>query len=337
MPKAEVVSNRFINHLVHTIVTDAPDINLALFLTEQPVDPRIDNVDALNKKRFLHSTLLNDVIFPLQRKNYKTLPGNVLLPPDLLANKYNNAAKEQRIRIVPNVNPNDSKFIEQEITNNEALKMSVSVRNLVVFKERLINAHKERCGPASLLNVHPGNTEQIKGLESPWWTRKHGLNEYMITLHEAAREIDTGDIIDYVATTINGYASKSVATYQRDTAPEISKMVAKHIHTRLIANGENKGISLGTKNKNEGRYETLPTQDQIHAGEKKGIKLIDRYETLSYLQSHYANEGTHPLQFAAIRDLLELHTDNFTQGIYKKPHGNSFQDIKEEMQLQMPS
>lgn len=53
-----------------------------------------------------------------------------------------------------------------------------------------------RCASAACLNLHGGNPERYRGLDTHLWAIYHGeLHELVATLHHVDDELDTGDIV----------------------------------------------------------------------------------------------------------------------------------------------
>lgn len=321
MPKSEITSNIVINMLAEQVVAELPHVNLVLFLTEQPDDKRVLDSEELNKKKLCNHLLLEDIVFPFQEKNKDDLPAKVLLSPKLLADKFNTQSGA-RVRIVENVEPNDAAFIEQHINGNNDLKMCFSVRNLTLFKMPLIealNAKKESIlDHTPLINIHPAHTKKIRGLEGPFWTRVEGDDEYTATMHVIDdEEIDTGPILGYKSTALNGYATKSVSAYMRDrSAPQIAGMIFDHLHLVFKQHGSTQGINLGD---GEGNYYTLPTDKELADAKEKGIEIIDPLGAMTHIMNHYANEQTHPAQYAAMSKMIETAWEQHCRGNYQKP------------------
>lgn len=292
IPPAEDSSNRVLNELAKHIAEETPNVNLVVFLTKPKPDKRVEEIPLLKKARFLHSDILRDVIFPFQRKNKDRIPEDTLLAPDLLAEKY-----QGRIRLVQVDNPNDPEFIKEHISGNPNLKLALSVRNLIIFKEPIIDA-MEKKGENRFLNIHPATLPEIRGLYGPFWTRVLGKDEYTTTMHVIKRKVDTGPIVDYVSKPVNGSATKSTTTYTRDVAPDVAAMIFKHLHLVLVKKARRPAIE---------QDDTLalpdfsvPTAEEIDTAYKElGIKVVDGTEQMEYLSRVGYGNSDHEEEYTA--------------------------------------
>ena len=282
MPPHEDSSMRVANELVGRIRGEAANIDLVLFRVTQRHDPRIDGVPQLRKKTFLHNGIFRDVVIPFQKeRGLVGNPGNILLCPDLLAEKH-----PDRVRIVDVDNPNDPAFIAQHIDGNSDLKMAFSIRNLVLFGPEIIAAFAKKDGN-NLINVHPARLPGIRGLEGPFWSRLYGEQHIVTTMHVIDRGIDTGPTLDYVSKAVNGGARHPVSAYPRRMAPEVAQMIFREIHMRHI---------LGTRRhpmeQPEGQsiYHTLPTDEEItRAYQDHGIHFTDGSDQLDWILRHFSD------------------------------------------------
>lgn len=322
MPPAEDSSNRVVNALTKKLSESTKSINIVLFLTRQPLDPRVDQTKLLARKRFLHSTLLEDIVFPFQKLNKTYNTDNMLLGPELLADKY-----KDRVRVVYVDNPNDPEFIKKHITDNAALQMAFSIRNLTIFKEAIIEAFAQK-GKSNFLNLHPAALPDIRGLEGPFWTLYTGKSEFCTTLIEIATPVDSGGELDYETMSVHGHCStKSLAAYTREAAPEVAAMIYKHLHMVLIKKGHRLGI---TQDEKKSRKYSLPTEAQlseIFVGPSpkrvmingKPVKFVDGSEQIAYLHDFYSDKTARPDQYNRLTELLWKAYSDYRAGNYKKP------------------
>lgn len=328
IPPAEDSSNRVINHLAEKVIGET-NINLTLFLTRQPEDSRIDASPTLSKKKFLHSTLLKEIVFPFLEQNKENNPRDIFLPPKLLAEKFLG-----RIKIIDVDDPNDPDFIKNNITNNENMKMAFSVRNLVIFKPETINAFREK-GVHSFINLHPAKLPGIRGLEGPFWTRVVGESEYRTTMHVVHEIVDAGDILDYETKKANG---KPIATYTRDAAPDVASMIHKHIQMIAIDGAIKSGIVQNIK---DSSIFTLPTQTEIQSElSRLAVKFVDGNEQIQYLLANYANEDEGQSHHAALMGHIWDAYANFKNGRYTTPRQNSLvmdENLPQQITQTMPA
>ena len=313
MPEAEVSSNRVINELAARLTRGTPNINLVIFRTEQKKDKRVDNTPLLKKKEFLHNTLLTDIVFPFLEQNEDQNPSGIYLPPSLLTKKY-----PGRIRVVDVKDPNDPKFIKEHIEGNPNLKMSFSVKNLVIFKKPIIEAHLNKDPQrASFINIHPAKLPNIRGLEGPFWSRVKGETEYCTTMHVIDTNIDTGPILDYETKSVNGDAGKAVSTYPRDAAPNVADMIYKQIHLKLVRHGSK---NLQIQDDQQSSYCTVPTTEDLENAKQHGIKFTDGSEQIRYIMEHYTNRHVNEVHANLLNDkLADAYYNHFKNNHYQKP------------------
>lgn len=279
MPPHEDSSNIVANMLARKLVDQTQSINLRLFLVKSKPDARVDASVDLKRKRFVHSDLLRDVIFPYQEeKGVEKAHPAAMLSPKLLTEKYSG-----RVFVEPVDNINDPAFIEQRIRGNPYLRMAVSVRNLQIFHDPIIQAFQEK-GEASLMNSHPAQLPGVRGLEGPFWSRYLGMDEYTTTLHVVVRQIDAGAILDYESRAVNGDAEKPVMNFLRDVAPNVADMIYRQIHIRLLRHGSHRGLTL---QEGDVGYYSLPNQEEIDLAKKKGIVMSDPFDQISWLAKTY--------------------------------------------------
>lgn len=296
IPPAEDCSNIVVNKIAEQICNDVPFINLVIFKVAQPNDKRISTRPELLKRRILHSDILHDVIFPEQKKaGLSNLPKDIVLCPELLAEKY-----PGRVRVVDVKDLNDPDFI-QTISNNTALRMAFSVRNLVLFKKPLIDAFSTK-GKHCLMNIHPAKLPGIRGLEGPFWTRVEGDTHYHTTLHVIDTGVDTGPVLNVISKFINGDAQKPVAAYMRDIAPKIAEMICSEVTQRLVSGMYRPPLEHDAA---ESIYRTLPTNAEIRsASENRKIEIASRRLQIPALLRLYANENVDPQHHASLMESL---------------------------------
>ena len=274
---------------------EATNIKVVLFLVKQPMIKNVYKVKDLRIRSVFHFKLLEKVIFPFQKKYIKSLPSNILLSPEALVEKY-----PLRIRLKSVDDPNDISFIDEEITKNRGLKMSFSIRNLVVFKSKIIHAHHEK-GAYSFINLHPADTEIIRGLDGPFWTHYYNY-PYTTTMHVIDKGIDTGGVIDHVSTPLDSL--NSIADYPLCSAEKTSNMIFKHI-CFCSSSAAKKNVKYLKPNKSNSKYYATPTKEKVQEVLDRGISIIDPLASKKFILDNYANKIMAPKQYEELDIKLE--------------------------------
>lgn len=316
VPPAEDSSVIVMNELAKTLVHSTDNLNLRIFRTVQKTDDRVyQNADLLEKS-FLHGSVLRDAVFLHQIENgLEGTPNNALLCPELLQQKYPNRVI---IEDVEDINSKD--FIKKSITDNNRLQMAVSVRNLGIFKEDIIEAFAKK-GEARLLNSHPAQLPDTRGLEGPFWTRMLGQDEYTTSFHVIKRKIDAGAIINYRTKPFKDNPTEPVNFFIRDISPKVAEMIYQLAHIYFIRNCQNPVLDI---QKGDIQYFTLPTNEEIKEAKEKGIFLTNRSEQIEWLLNSYSNKASSPEHYIelsnriieAYRAFVEDHSDIFYHDQY---------------------
>lgn len=294
VPPAEDSSTIVLNHLAEKISNQTSNIRMVIFKVEQRPDERALRSERLQQKSYVHQAILEEEVFSFQKERGLTgNPDGILLCPELLAEKY-----PDRVRVQFVADPNDPAFVKQ-ITENHAIKLAFSIRNLIIFQSNLIKAfnNKEK---NSLINLHParlltpqkiGKNIGIRGLEGPFWTRVEGQTEYQTTMHVIDTGIDTGPIMDYRAKSVNGSASQPVSTYPREAATSVAEMIFHEIHLRLIMGSHRHPVeNLVSKSV----YHTLPTEKELDDAERRNIFFVGGNNQITWILRNFANETKDP-------------------------------------------
>jgi methionyl-tRNA formyltransferase len=84
------------------------------------------------------------------------------------------------------------------LNEDDSLRLlgDISPEVLLVFGTRRLSEHATRTAGAACLNLHGGNPEKYRGLDSHLWAIYHrDFDSLMTTLHVVDSELDTGDIV----------------------------------------------------------------------------------------------------------------------------------------------
>ncbi|GEM_PF-6465746 len=323
IPCAEDSSNRVANILAERIANETKNINLRIFTVKQK--KCTNKIDELRKKQFLHSDILEDVVFPFQNsKGLSSNPDGVLLCPKLLEEKYPDRVYVEYVEDI-----NDADFINKRIIKNINLRMAFSVRNLQIFHDAFIKAFTQK-GDASLMNAHPAALPNIRGLEGPFWTRINNIDEYTTTLHIIIREIDAGDIVDYATSYINKTKEQPIAHYTRDAAPELSNMIFKQLHLQFVKKGAHNGINI---QKGEVKYYTVPTIKEIDKALSMGLIITDSQKQISWLMENYSNRKKNLKHYMELLELILNHYRKFDASLSNSEYKLDKTKIKSKKHL----
>jgi|LakMenEpi03Aug12_release.lakeMendotaPanAssembly.Ray.scaffolds.fasta_scaffold212191_2 methionyl-tRNA formyltransferase len=167
--------------------------------------------------------------------------------------------KELNIYYVNNIN---SKIVQKILYRNKCT-------HIFVFGTQKINCHLFKKYKNKMYNLHGGDTEKYRGLDSHYWSIYHNdFPSILTTLHLIDKNLDTGKIIYKIKINL-----KSVKKIQhlRSVNTEACILLAKRILDKI----KNKKRILFYKPKSLGRYYSFMPYDLKNIVEKK-FKLFKK-------------------------------------------------------------
>lgn len=236
------------------------------FLKEQGIKPVVfmlpdtkspkAQIPSLQRFSFYEEGILNDVIYPaLEAKEGRA---------QRLTPTFNQLARDYGFKAIAVEKQTDPAIMEA--LEAPGTIGALSVYHDVIFKAPLINAVKKA---GFFWNLHPAVLPQNQGLYLAFWNMVHGKGQHGCTLHEIDEGIDTGRIIATSHGRLN--YSKPVIGQYFDFVKGGSELIKKALRQQLnLGSVSYKPVSPHA----ETNYRSFPTEDDITAGERAGVRMI---------------------------------------------------------------
>jgi hypothetical protein len=149
---------------------------------------------------------------------------------------------------------------------------ALSVYHDTIFKADLINAVKDK---GFFWNLHPAVLPQNQGLYLAFWNMVQGKRGHGCTLHEIDEGIDTGRIISTAHGTLD-YGKPVVGQYF-DFVKGGSDLIKRALLQQIrLGRVSYKHVPPGA----DKSYHSFPTEDDITAGERRGVRMIGTPEEM---------------------------------------------------------
>lgn len=288
---ADVTAHMVLNQIVPDMLSK--HYTPIIFLPDHVVSPKNKNAHQrpLRELAFYERRLPNEVIYPFMEEN--GLRGVFNITPRQIA-----ADNGLQVEHVPSVN--DPDFIKR-IAKDDDIVGAISVRCFQIFSQDFIenftrqsNGQKKRF----LLNLHPGQLPNFKGVLSTARAMDAGSESYGWTLHEIDTGIDTGDMLWNSLKKLdltNSVLLNNILMSDRGAAS------IKRALDELDAGNVLAGIPQGAlRNKN---YYSYPSPERLAKWEEKGINLVNRRNDISKIIEYFgpADDSERKLLTSAVR------------------------------------
>jgi hypothetical protein len=167
----------------------------------------------------------------------------------------------------------------------QAYDAAVSIRCYQRFGSGLIDLFANAGDQGRLLNLHPGNLPQYRGVMSYFHQLTNGDLEGLYTLHLIEPGWDTGPIIARDRAQLD--PSVSVLTNYCRAASRGAGLVLDSL--KVAAGG---GLLLGTpQHEDRARYWKAPDAAALEAAHEKGLRLFDVAELRAEIHGCYGSEA----------------------------------------------
>ena len=236
-------------------------IKQVVFMLPDTKSPKAQ-IPSLQRYSFYEEGILNDVIYPAldvyEGRTRRLTP------------TFNQLSRDYGFKAVA-VEKQTDPAIMAALDAPETIG-ALSVYHDVIFKAPLIEAVKKK---GFFWNLHPAVLPQNQGLYLAFWNMMHGKRQHGCTLHEIDEGIDTGRIIATSQGRLN--YSKPVIGQYFDFVKGGSELVKKALLQQLRLGGVSyKPVEPHAKT----QYRSFPTEDDIAAGERAGVRLVGTPEEM---------------------------------------------------------
>lgn len=233
----------------------AQKIKPVIFMMPDTKSPRAQ-IPSLQRFSFYEEGILNDVIYPVLEDNEHRA--------QRLTPTFNQMARDNGFTVTAVEKQTDPAIMDA--LNAPGVIGALSVYHDVIFKAPLINAVKEK---GFFWNLHPAILPQNQGLYLAFWNMVHGQSHHGCTLHEIDEGIDTGRIIATSQGRLN-YGKPVIGQYF-DFVKGGSELIKKALLQQIRLGG----VSYKPEAPHvETNYRSFPTEDDISAAERKGVRMI---------------------------------------------------------------
>lgn len=194
--------------------------------------------------------------------------------------------------------------------NDPNLIGAISVRNLHIFSAELIAKVKAK---GFFWNFHPGLLPELRGIYIPFWSLSEKRPTYGCTLHEIERGIDTGGIVarhelplDHAQSMLHAYI---------ELVEHGAHMIEEALDT-YIATGT---VLSQSQDSSQARYYSFPTDADIAAARKSGLKLWGSpIEMLRLYQTLFGHDEILAERIATA--IMSHHNYRAVDGTYQTNH-----------------
>lgn len=100
-------------------------------------------------------------------------------------------ARGRDISVIETESVNDPAYLERVAALSPDVIMSVSAPE--IFREELLDTPRIGC-----INIHSGRLPIYRGMMPTFWQLLHGESSVVVTIHEMARELDAGGILETI-------------------------------------------------------------------------------------------------------------------------------------------
>lgn len=254
----DLISNIALNLLRYTLL----EHEVQIFLSNGVGSPE----KGVEEIKLLEQSLPCDFLFPLLDKNGR--------PEDNCYITFEQFHKYHGMKLFypENINSSDNiKHIEEY-----APDLIISIRYGQIFRDAIISIPKY-----GIVNLHSGILPDYKGILATFWAMLNGETRVGCTLHYIVdTTIDTGPIIDRSYLSIDKKKSLfwHVSELYKEGAGMIKDVLSK------INSGE--PIAVMKQNLSEGKYFSLPTDEDVSRFREQGFKIVDNGSYMALLQKY---------------------------------------------------
>lgn len=240
----------------------AQNIKPVVFMMPDTKSPRAQ-IPSLQRFSFYEEGLLNDVVYPALEEHEGR--GAQRLTPT-----FNQMAREFGFETITVESQKDPAILAA--VRDPATIGALSVYHDAIFKADLISAVKEK---GFFWNLHPAILPANQGLYLAFWNMVQGKRDHGCTLHEIDEGIDTGRIIatshgklDYGKPVVGQYFDHVKGGSELIKRALLQQTRLGQVSYKIVAHDENRN------------YCSFPTEDDISAGEERGVRMIGTPEEM---------------------------------------------------------